>query len=109
MSKDIFVLFPTMGKTREQNEEMLSKVNRRLRKYGYLTVHNANGLLDGFSEHELESVGAESVFLYRVLGDIRALILCERLYLCGEWWDDEECTTVRSIAVRGGIRVIYGH
>lgn len=46
MSKDVFVLFPTVGKTREQNEEMLSAVNERLFRDGYLPTHNVNGMVD---------------------------------------------------------------
>lgn len=107
MSKDVFVLFPTMGKTREQNEEMLSAVNERLFRDGYLPTHNVNGMVDAITEHKLALLEIKSALMYRISRDLDSLSRCGRLYLCGEWWDDEECTTVQSIAVRNGIEVIY--
>ncbi len=107
MSKDIFVLFPTAGKTREQNEEMLSAVNKRLFMEGYLPTHNVNGMVDSITEHKLALLEIKSALLYRISRDINSLSRCGRLYLCGEWWTDEECTTVQSLAVRAGIEVIY--
>lgn len=107
MSKDIFVLFPTAGKTREQNEEMLSAVNERLFMEGYLPMHNVNGMVDTITEHKLSLLEIKSALLYRVSRDLDALNRCGRLYLCGEWRKDEECTTVQSLAVCAGIEVIY--
>lgn len=105
--KDVFVLFPTKGKTREQNEETLSVVNERLFKEGYLPTHNVNGMVDTITEHKLVLLRIKSVLLYRISRDLDSLSRCGRLYLCGEWRGDEECTTVQSIAVRNGIEVIY--
>lgn len=106
MSKDIFVLFPTVGKTSEQNEEILSAANERLFAAGYLPTHNVNGLIDSVSEHELALSGIKSALLYRISRDLLSLSKCGRLYLCGEWWDDEECVAVQSIAGRNGIEVV---
>ena len=107
MSKDIFVLFPTAGKTREQNEEMLSAANKRLFGEGYLPVHNVNGIVGIITEHKLSLLEIKSALLYRISMDLDAMNRCGRLYLCGEWWTDEECTTVQGLAVRAGIEVIY--
>lgn len=107
MSKDIFVLFPTVGKTREQNDEMLSAANERLFKAGYLPTHNVNGMIDGITEHELALSGIKSALLYRISMDLLALSKCGSLYLCGEWWNDEECVAVQSIAGHNGIEVLY--
>lgn len=108
MSEDVFVLFPTMGKTREQNEEMLSAVNERLFRDGYLPTHNVNGMVDTVTEHKLALFEIKSALMYRISRDLDSLSRCGRLYLCGEWWDDEECKTVRMVARRTGIEVIYG-
>lgn len=107
ISKDVFVLFPTVGKTREQNEEMLSAVSERLFRDGYLLTHNVNGMVDTITEHKAALLEIKSVLLYRVSKDLDALNRCGRLYLCGEWWDDEECTIVLCVAERIGIEVIY--
>lgn len=107
ISKDVFVLFPVAGKTREQNEEMLSAVNERLFRDGYLSTHNVNGMVDSISEHKLVLLEIKSVLLYRISRDLDSLSRCGRLYLCGEWRDDEECTTVQGLAVRNGIEVLY--
>lgn len=106
MSKDIFVLFPTVGKTREQNEEMFSAARDRLFRAGYLPIHNVNGVIDGIAEHELALSGIKSALLYRISRDLLSLSKCGSLYLCGEWWDDEECVAVQSIAERNGIEVV---
>ena len=107
MSKDIFVLFPVAGKTREQNEDMLSAVNAKLIPDGYLPMHNVNGMVDTITEHKAALLEIRSVLLYRISKDLDALNRCGRLYLCGEWRDDEECTMVRCVAERIGIEVIY--
>ncbi len=107
IGKDVFVLFPTMGKTREQNEEMLSAVNERLFRDGYLPTYNVNGMVDTIAEHKLALLEIKSALMYRISRDLDSLSRCGRLYLCGEWWDDEECETVRMVARRARIEVIY--
>lgn len=70
-------------------------------------MHNVNGMVDTISEHKLALLDIKSALLYRISRDLDCLNRYGRLYLCGEWRDDEECRTVHLLALLHGMEVIY--